>query len=452
MFPNRPQSQNTEFYDLLGVKPNASPDEIKKAYLKIASKEHPDKCPDKSPEGIKKATEKFQHINYVYGVLSDDQKRAIYDQAGKDGLNGQGQSGPQVDPFQVFNMFGGGGFPFNMNGGGGGMGFNMGRPPKPQPLQHIVNVSLADLYTGKNVSFTLKHKIICNKCNGVGTNNPDAIKRCSTCNGNGNVKKVVQVGPGMFQQSVQVCNICKGKGKNIPDNKDLCSSCNGSRIIKIDKTHNITVNPGTVFGMNVNIQNKGDENPDCQYQGDLIIIINEEQGFNPSNLKRQNNDLHYFMDLPLIEALTGFNLVICQLDGRKLNINYDKIIQPGEIMKITDEGMPILDNKSSKGHLYIHFNVVLPHSLDKERKIIIKKIFPPSKRINIGITEGDKVENKELSDAKQYKEQNNQNNINNSNTSNTFNNCEEHLIDNDEMFSSDEFINNLGPGMQCAHQ
>ncbi len=440
MFSNRPQGQNTEFYDILGVKPNATQDEIKKAYLKIAAKEHPDKCQDKSPEGIKKATEKFQHINYVYGVLSDEQKRTVYDQAGKDGLNGNNSAGPQMDPFQVFNMFG---------GGGGGFPFNMGRPPKPQPLQHIINLSLADLYKGKTVSFSLKQQIICSKCNGNGSSNPDAIKRCSTCNGNGNIKRVMQVGPGMFQQSVQPCNVCKGKGKHIPDAKDLCSNCNGNRAIKIDKSHTITINPGSVFGMNIHVPNKGDEHPDCQHQGDLVVIIGEESGFNPSNLKRQNNDLHYYLDLPLVEALTDFNLVICHLDGRKLNINYDKIIQPGEILKINDEGMPYLDNKYNKGHLYVHFNVVLPNSLDKERKSIIKKIFPPSKRINIGINDDDKVENKEFSDAKQYKEQHKNNHPHN----NTFNQQDEYIEE--DTFSSDEFINNinnLGPGMQCAQQ
>ena len=456
MFSNN-RKQETEFYDVLGVNPNASQEEIKKAYLKLAGKLHPDKCPDKSPEGIQKATEKFQHINYVYGVLSDNQKRAIYDQAGKDGLNGNGQQGPQVDPFQVFNMFGGGGFPFNMGGmGGPGMGGpGMNRQQKPSPTQHILNVSLSDLYKGKTTSINVKQQIKCSKCNGVGSTNPDAIQRCSTCNGNGNIKRVMQIGPGMFQQSVQICNICKGKGKHIPDNKDLCNTCSGSKTIKIDKTHNITINPGSVFGMNININNKGDEHPDCDLHGDLIITLAEEQGFNPSNLKRENNDLHYFLDLPLIEALTGFNLIICQLDGRKLIVNYDKVIQPNEIMKINDEGMPILDNKSMKGHLYIHFNIILPHNLDKERKEIIKKIFPSSKRTNIQINEGDKTENKELSDAKQYKEQHKNHQ---SEFGQTQSNTEYSFGDDDDILKNEDFINNinninnLGQGVQCSQQ
>jgi DnaJ-class molecular chaperone len=436
----------TEFYDLLNIKYNASDDEIKKAYLKLAQKEHPDKCADRTPEGIQKATEKFQYINYVKNILSDSNKRAIYDREGKSGLEeaknqDNGGGGNPFDMFQqMFGRFNMGGFHERMTQ----------QKPKPGPTKHILKISLSDLYKGKEFKINIKQQIICKNCNGKGTPNPDAIKRCTTCNGKGQVVQLRQVGPGMMQQIVQPCGICQGKGKTIPK-IDLCGDCNGNRVSKVDKTHNISIKPGMSWGMILHLNDLGDEHPDTDQKGDLEIILNEldknssSSIYNPSNLIRINNDLHIHIDISLVEALCGFNLVICQLDERKIIVNHtkkDKIIQSGEIMKISGEGMPLLNNPFEKGDMIIHFNIILPKHLDDNRKDILIKILPAIKRNNPIVNENDVQNIKILEEHKKL---------------------EEHKNDkyNDRYNSDDinkEFIDELHqmnediPGVQCAQQ
>jgi DnaJ family protein A protein 2 len=388
--------KETEYYDFLNITPNASDDEIKKAYLKVAAKVHPDKCQDRTPEGLQKATEKFQYLNKIKDILSDKNKRAIYDREGKEGLErSQNEGGGSEAHFDMFkNMFNGGGFPFNM----GNFHEQMTREkPKPPASKHKLHCSLADLYNGKEFEIKLKQQIICVLCQGKGTSNPDAIKRCVTCNGKGQVAHLRQVGPGMMQQIIKQCDTCGGKGKNIPDKKDICKGCNGDRITREDRIHKINVKSGMTFGSVLHFANMGEEHPDTDKKGDLDFILIEDLGYNPSQLKRNVNDLHVDIDISLIEALCGVSLTINQLDKRKLSVTYNnKVIQPGEVMKIKGEGMPILNNFSIKGDLYIHFTVNLPKVLDNNRKDILQKVLGQKKPI----TEKDEKDEKDTKDDK----------------------------------------------------
>ncbi len=366
--------KETEYYDFLNILPNATEDEIKKAYLKVASKVHPDKCPDKSPEGIKKATEQFQYLNKIKDILSDKNKRAIYDREGKEGLERSQNEGGSDAHFDVFRqMFNGGGFPFNM----GNFHEQMTREkPKPPTSKHKLHCSLSDLYNGKEFNITLKHQLICIQCQGKGTPNPDAIKRCGTCNGKGQVAHLRQIGPGMMQQIIKQCDTCGGKGKIIADKNDICKGCKGDRIIKEDRIHKINIKPGMTFGSVLHFNNMGDEHPDTDKKGDIEFVLVEDLGYNPSQLKRNCNDLHVDIEISLIEALCGISLTIHQLDKRDLSVNYNnKVIQPGEVMKIKREGMPILNSSNIKGDLFIHFTVNLPKVLDNNRKEILQKVL-----------------------------------------------------------------------------
>jgi DnaJ family protein A protein 2 len=131
--------------------------------------------------------------------------------------------------------------------------------------------------------------------------------------------------------------------------------------------------------MGFHLEDKGHQQPDNDQHGDIEIQLVEISGYNPSNFKRQNNDLHMTHELSLVEALCGFNLMIYQLDERKIYINHtkqNKIIQPNEVMKITGEGMPLFDNPTKKGDLYVRFEVKLPKVLDEARKDILLKVLP----------------------------------------------------------------------------
>ena len=429
----------TEFYDLLNVRYDASEDEIKKAYLKVAQKEHPDKCSDRSPEGIQKATEKFQLINYAKNVLTDGNKRSIYDRQGKKGLEegGGGGGGEGMNPFDIFQQMAGG-----MGGFGGFHQHMTNQNMKPPPTKHRLNVSLADLYNGKEFTFSVNQLVRCQTCKGVGAVNPDAIKRCSGCNGKGQTVRLLQVGPGMMQQIVQPCQNCHGKGKHIPNKSDLCSSCKGERVKRVDKQHSVYVKPGMNYGMGFHLVNKGDEHPETDQIGDLDVVLGEISGYNPSGFERKNNNLEMKVELSLLEALCGFNLVICQLDKRKIVINHDKIIQTGEVMKIKGEGMPCFSNPMEKGDLLIHFNIMMPKHLDNPRKEILSKILPNIKRVNPEInTETDIVDDSHKLEECSKEEMNNNNNHNNQNNNNR------HHEEDDE---GGHF--QPPPGVQCAQQ
>lgn len=425
----------TEYYDLIDVKPNASEDEIKKAYLKKAQKIHPDKCPDRSEEGIKKATEAFQHLNNVKNILLDSNKREIYDRFGKSGLENNNSNGDDGGhPFANFHQFfGGQGFPFNMGGG---------QKPKPGPIRQHLKVSLAELYTGKNVKISLNQQVLCGKCNGKGTSNPDGYKRCNTCSGKGQVVHLRQIGPGMMQQIVQPCGNCSGKGKTIAK-EDMCKQCDGKQVKVEEKEHFMNIKPGMDWGMGFHLEGKGHQQPDNDQQGDIEIQLAEISGYNPSNFRRQNNDLHMTHELSLVEALCGFNLMIYQLDERKIYINHtkqNKIIQPNEVMKITGEGMPLLDNPGKKGDLYIHFEIKLPKVLDEARKDVLLKVLPHSQQ--------SKDEIKEFSRKVELEEVKNQpKNFNDQSQTYSHSQSQSHSQSN---FNFEHEIPN--PGVQCAQQ
>ena len=456
----------TDYYDLIGVKPDATPEEIRKAYLDVAKKEHP----DKHPNNREAATEKFQRISQAYKVISDPQKRQIYDLEGSKGANQSGPSGMPDGMQDIFsNLFNNSGFPFN------GFHEQMTRKrPQAPPTKVNMNISLADLYNGKTQTLKFKQQIVCTQCKGCGANSPDAIKRCQTCNGQGKVNQMRQIAPGMLQQSTHVCNICRGKGKTIPEKKDICSKCKGERCIKVDKEISVHIKPGMIFGTHITIEKEGDAYPDIDENADLIILLQEIQdtNSNPNNLKRNENDLLLNINLTLLEALCGFTHIITQLDGRKLVIKHDKkskVIQPNEIMKLSNEGMSILDRKS-KGDMYILFTVVLPKNLDSNRKDILTQILLPKKldnqsddsaNMNINPPSIDNEKN-----IKKLEETNNPPSINlfnktNNNSRSTFN-LNTNTNSNTETYTEnvfEDFINadNLGPDFmsnmsQCTQQ
>jgi len=363
-------AKDTEYYDVLGVQPNATPEEINKAYKKKARSEHPDRHP---PEKRDEQTKIFQKVAEANSILSDENKRRIYDQAGKNGLEDMGNPN-DVDPFEMFKDIFQGDFP-----GGPGLGefFNRTRQQKPRPatVKHGVPITLADMYTGKELKLTLKQEIICTQCQGKGSTNPSAIRRCTNCSGRGRVARLEQIGPGMMRQFEEKCRTCNGKGQVI-NPEDLCAYCEGNRILKVDKTHQVHIKPGMKPGMAIQIPGEGNQHPDLDQPGDLSFVIQEAKGYNPSKLVRDNHDLTLNINLTLAEALCGFKLVIYQLDGRQFVVDYTgKPIQPGSTMKIIDEGMPVIGQPKIYGDLLINFELTLPKSLDKKRIGILKQVL-----------------------------------------------------------------------------
>ena len=215
----------TKFYDILGVSPEASEAELKKAYRKMALKFHPDKNPD--------AGDKFKEISQAYEVLSDPKKRAIYDEGGEQAIKeGMGRGGGGFSsPMDMFNMFFGGGM--------GGMGGGSQRSNKSRPIIHKLGVTLEELYNGKTRKLAVTRDIKCDDCDGKGGSN---VLKCDACNGSG--VKVVrkQLGPGMIQQMQSPCGDCGATGEKI-DPAKRCKKCSGKKTTKDKKILEVSL-PG----------------------------------------------------------------------------------------------------------------------------------------------------------------------------------------------------------------
>jgi DnaJ family protein A protein 2 len=201
MFGRAPKkSDNTRYYNVLGVSKSASQEELKKAYRKLAIKNHPDKGGD---------SEKFKEISQAYEVLSDPEKRDLYDQYGEDALKeGMGGGGASHNPFDIFESFfgGGGGQSF-----GGGSSRGNRRQRRGEDVVHPLKVSLEDLYNGTSKKLSLSRNVLCAKCKGKGSKS-GASSQCSGCQGSGTKISIRQLGPSMIQQMQHVCSECKGSG------------------------------------------------------------------------------------------------------------------------------------------------------------------------------------------------------------------------------------------------
>lgn len=345
MFGMRPpkRSNNTKFYELLGLDKNASSDEIKKAYRKQAIKHHPDKGGD---------PEKFKEIGQAYDVLSDPEKRQVYDEYGEDALKeGMGPgAGAGADPFNIFESFFGGS-PF-----GGAGGRSRRGPRRGEDVAHPLKVSLEDLYKGITKKLSLSKNVLCPQCNGKGSKSGRSIG-CGTCGGSGVKVSMRQIGPGMIQQMQSVCPTCKGSGEAV-DPSDRCDKCRGNKVVQEKKILEVNVDKGMEHGQKIVFSGEADQAPDTE-PGDIVFVIQQKDH---PEFKRKASDLFLVKKISLTEALIGFKSVVKQLDGRELLLETKEgeITRPGSFKMVKEEGMPVRNHPFQKGNLYIQFEVVFP--------------------------------------------------------------------------------------------
>ncbi|KAH9626070.1 hypothetical protein KSS87_011377 [Heliosperma pusillum] len=375
MFGRAPKkSDNTKYYQVLGVQSNATPDELKKAYRKAAIKNHPDKGGD---------PEKFKELAQAYEVLSDPEKRKIYDEYGEDALKeGMGGGGGMHDPFDIFSSFFGGS-PF----GGGGSSRGR-RQRRGEDVIHPLKVSLEDLYGGTTKKLSLSRNVICSKCTGKGSKS-GASMTCGGCQGTGMKVSIRQLGPSMIQQMQHPCNECKGTGESISD-KDRCPQCKGDKVVPEKKVLEVVVDKGMQNGQKVTFAGEADEAPDTT-TGDIVFVLQQKEH---PKFKRKGQDLFYEHTLSLTEALCGFRFVLTHLDGRQLLIksNPGEVIKPDQFKAVDDEGMPIFQRPFMKGKLYIHFSVEFPESLSLDQVAALETVLPPKPSMQLSEMELDECE------------------------------------------------------------
>ncbi|KAJ3414189.1 pheromone processing endoprotease [Chytridiales sp. JEL 0842] len=353
--------KDTKYYDLLEVSPNASEADLKKAYRKLALKYHPDKNPD--------AGDKFKEISHAYEVLSDSNKRELYDRYGEEGLS-DGPGGPGMSPHDLFSqLFGGGDF----FGGGGGRGGRSG-PKRGKDMAHALKVSLEDLYKGKTSKLALQKQVVCGGCEGRG-GKEGATKSCSACHGRGIRIIMRQMGP-MIQQMQQTCSDCNGEGEII-NPKDRCKECGGKKVTSERKILEVFIDKGMADGQKITFTGEGDQAPGV-IPGDIIIIL--EARDHPV-FKRKGDDLFVDVKIDLLTALAGGHFAIKHLDDRVLMVHIlpGEVIKPGDIKSISNEGMPAYKRPYDKGNLYIKFEIDFPSANWASPESIkkLESILPP---------------------------------------------------------------------------
>lgn len=342
--------KETKLYDSLGVSPEASDAQLKSAYRKLALKHHPDKNAH-DPQ----AADKFKEISEAYETLADPQKRQLYDQYGKEGLEQSGMGGGGMSAEDLFSQFFGGG------GGFGGMfggGMRDTGPKKARTIHHVHKVSLEDIYRGKVSKLALQKSVICPKCDGRG-GKEGAVKTCPGCNGQGMKTMMRQMGP-MIQRFQTVCPDCNGEGETIRE-KDKCKQCNGKKTIVERKVLHVHVDRGVQSGTKVDFRGEGDQMPGVQ-PGDVQFEIEQKPH---TRFQRKGDDLFHHAEIDLLTALAGGAIYIEHLDDRWLTVEImpGEIISPGEVKVIRGQGMPSYRHHDF-GNLYIQFDVKFPEVIN----------------------------------------------------------------------------------------
>ncbi len=355
-----------DYYEVLGVDKNASEDDIKKAYRKIAIKYHPDRNP-----GNKEAEEKFKEAAEAYDVLHDPQKRQQYDQFGFDGPAGMGGfggfSGGGFSMDDIFSMFGD---IFGGHGSGFG-GFSGGRGRaqyRGSDLRLKVRLSLQEISTGVTKKFKVKKDVTCSHCHGSGAENGSAAETCPTCHGSGVVTRTTQSIFGMMQTQ-STCPTCNGEGKVI---KNKCRECSGSGVVKGEEVVEIKIPAGVAEGMVVNVPGKGNAGKHNGVNGDIQVFIEEEEN---DTFIRDGNNLIYNLLLDFPTAALGGQMEIPTIEGTKVRIKIEPGTQPGKTLRLRGKGLPAVQGYGrGTGDLVVNVSVYVPKTLSRDEKNALEQM------------------------------------------------------------------------------
>ena len=355
-----------DYYEVLGVDKNASEDDIKKAYRKIAIKYHPDRNP-----GNKEAEEKFKEAAEAYDVLHDPQKRQQYDQFGFDGPAGMGGfggfSGGGFSMDDIFSMFGD---IFGGHGSGFG-GFSGGRGRaqyRGSDLRLKVRLSLQEISTGVTKKFKVKKDVTCSHCHGCGAENGSAAETCPTCHGSGVVTRTTQSIFGMMQTQ-STCPTCNGEGKVI---KNKCRECSGSGVVKGEEVVEIKIPAGVAEGMVVNVPGKGNAGKHNGVNGDIQVFIEEEEN---DTFIRDGNNLIYNLLLDFPTAALGGQMEIPTIEGTKVRIKIEPGTQPGKTLRLRGKGLPAVQGYGrGTGDLVVNVSVYVPKTLSRDEKNALEQM------------------------------------------------------------------------------
>lgn len=348
-----------DYYEVLGLDRNASTEDIKKAYRKLARQYHPDvnKAPD--------AEEKFKEVKEAYDILSDPQKKAAYDRYGHAGV---GQSGPGGGGFGGFDASDLGGFGdiFDMFFGGGGRRRNPNAPRQGADLQYRLEIDFKDAVFGKKTEISIPKEENCHVCRGSGAKPGTQPDTCQACRGTGEVESVQQ---SMFGRIVnrRTCHTCQGTGKII---KDKCHECRGSGRVRKHKRISVTIPAGVDDGSQLRVAGEGEAGFNGGPPGDLYIILRVKPH---EFFERQGDDIYCEMPINFAQAALGDEIEVPTLDG-KVKLKIPAGTQSGTFFRIKGKGVPHLRGYG-QGDQHVRVVVVTPKNLTEKQKDLLREIF-----------------------------------------------------------------------------
>ena len=358
-------AQKRDYYEVLGVTKEASEEEIKIAYRKLAIKYHPDRNPDN-----KEAEEKFKEAAEAYDVLHDAQKRQQYDQFGFNVPGGGGFSGGfggaggfSMD--DIFSMFG------DVFGGHGGFsGFGGGQYQQTQyrgaDLRLKVRLTIQEVLTGVTKKFKVHKDITCSHCHGSGAEAGSGVETCPTCHGHGVVVKTVRTIVGMMQTQTE-CPTCHGEGTVI---KNKCHECGGSGVVKGDEVVEINIPAGVSEGMVVNVPGKGNAGKHNGITGNIQVYIEEEPN---DTFIRDGQDVIYNLLLDFPMAALGGDVEVPTIEGSKVKIKIDQGTQPCKTLRLRGKGLPAVQGYGNgQGDLVVNISVYVPKTLSRDEKDMLE--------------------------------------------------------------------------------
>ena len=342
-----------DFYEILGVQKNASDDEIKKSYRKLAMKYHPDRNKDD-----KESERKFKEVSAAYEILKDSEKRSAYDQYGHDAFRQGGMGGGQG-----FGDFGGGFsdiFEEFFGGGFGGQSRQRG-PQRGNDLRYNMSVSLQEAYSGKKSQIRIPSYEGCDLCSATGSADKTGPSTCSTCGGQGKVRST----QGFFSIE-RPCPTCGGEGSSI---KNPCLKCSGTGQVKKQKTISVTIPAGVDTGTRIRISGEGEPGQRGAGNGDLYIFVEVQKD---KLFEREEENIFCQIPISITTAILGGDVEVPTIEGKKARLNIPAGTQSETQFRLKGKGMSIL-RQTRRGDMYVEANVEIPVNLNSKQKAILQE-------------------------------------------------------------------------------
>ena len=347
-----------DYYDTLGVSKNASTDEIKKAYKKLAKKYHPDLNKDNPGAEVE-----FKKVNEAFSVLGNPQKRAQYDQFGKAGAQGGFGGGSGFSGFDGFDFGDGDSFSDIFESFFGGRGRRRG-PQRGSDLQYDVSISLEEAFKGIKKVLTIPKYDTCSRCNGTGAEDPSDVVTCHTCHGSGKVTQQQRTPFGVFQ-STTTCPTCRGKGKIV---KHACHVCGGSGKEKVEKKLEVKIPAGVDSGNQLRIGGEGEAGEFGAGNGDLYIRVFVEKH---EIFERDGVNIYTTVPISFAQAALGAEVDVPTLNGAA-TIKIPAGTQSGTTFRMRGKGMPML-NSHSFGDEMVTVEIETPKKLSKRQQELLQE-------------------------------------------------------------------------------